>query len=777
MKRHVLILLLLALLTAGVFGRAIGHEFIAWDDADYVYNNDHINGGLTWHGVRWVFTEQQVSNWHPLTGLSHMLDCELFGLHPAGHHAVNVLLHLISTLLLYGVLWSMTRRVWPSAFIAALFAVHPLHVESVAWIAERKDVLSAFLGILAIGAYTAYARRGGFRRYARIFALLALGLMAKPMLVTWPFLFLLLDYWPLRRVTELQPDPVDTDHSDSADGPPPCEPRPMRRLIIEKLPLFGLSLAFSVLAYVIQQGAGSMVTEQRVPFVLRLGNAAMSYVRYLEKLVWPTDLSLLYPHPYLAGGIPWAGWQIAVAALLLVMVTAALAVAARRRAPLLVGWLWYVGTLVPVIGIVQVGNQAMADRFMYLPMIGVLIMLAWGTSDFVAGLRHRSAAQRVTAALAVIIIVACSALTWCQLGHWRNSFTVFEHAIEVEGNSAVMHQMLGLAHWQKWQDDAARESLAEQEQHFDLALAEFRAAARLAPDQYEHEMRLSDALLQMGALDDAAQRLRVGIRSLEPQPRTFAWAALHFELAEVLQRDGRLDAAIDACQEAVSTAPTATPMQEALQTLIRTRARLDQEIARHEQRVLADPDDADAAFGLARSLAAPGRYDAAIAQLQRVVAMRPDMAEAYSRLGELLSNQRRDDEAVTAYRRAVRLEPDRAIALNAAAWIQATRPDGTPEHAAEALQLAVKASALTYDQNAGILDTLAAAQAAIGDFDAARQTAARAIDMAMRDGQLEIARQMRQHLSFYEQNRPYRRPAESTAPMNAAADPGTRHGR
>ena len=358
------ICLTLALATLISYSQVLNHDFIDFDDDMYVTRNENVQKGLTWQNIKWAFTTNQAYNWHPLTWLSHMLDCQLFGLKPAGHHFTSVLFHIANTLLLFLVFKSMTGNLWRSAFVAALFALHPLHVESVAWIAERKDVLSTLFWLLTMAAYVRYVRKPGPKWYLLTILAFAMGLMAKPMLVTLPFILLLLDYWPLARF-QFGQNIKDTEW------------KILYRLFVEKIPLFIITIITSVITFIVPKGSGAVPGLKELSLMPRLTNALISYVKYIEKMFWPSRLAVFYPRA--VDAIPT--WQI-LAALLLLLIISGLAVwLARSRKYLLVGWLWYLGILVPVIGLVQVGDQAMADRYTYVSLIGLFIIVVWGLND------------------------------------------------------------------------------------------------------------------------------------------------------------------------------------------------------------------------------------------------------------------------------------------------------------------------------------------------------------------------------------------------------------
>jgi Tfp pilus assembly protein PilF len=397
--------------------------------------------------VRWAFTTGDREDWHPLVAVSHMLDCDLFGLEAGGHHLTNILLHMANVLLLFAILDAMTKASWPSAWVASMFAVHPLNVEAVAWVSARKDVLSTFFGLLSVAAYVAYAHRGGTRRYLLTAVLLALGLMAKPMLVTLPFVFLLLDYWPLRRLA------IETEDTQRAGR---RREQTVRTLVIEKLPLLALSVVSSIVALVVQRGGWSAPSAFRaIPIELRAANALVSYVGYLLKALWPTNRTVLYPHPYLPGGEPWSAGQVIGAAVVLVAVTA-LVLWARRHRHLPVGWFWYLGTLVPTIGLLQISGEAIADRFVYVPLIGIFIAVAWEVAASTTGVAQRHAAVRVaTAATASAAVIGCMIVAGRQVRYWQSSATLYAHAVEIEPRSAIMQTNLASILAEQGQTDDA----------------------------------------------------------------------------------------------------------------------------------------------------------------------------------------------------------------------------------------------------------------------------------------------------------------------------------
>ena len=506
------IVLALAALTLAALSPVLRNAFVNYDDGPYVTENAQVRRGITGAGVVWALTSTAASNWHPVTWLSHMLDVQVWGLDPRGHHATSLLLHTLSAVLLYLLLEGMTGARWPSALAAALFAVHPLHVESVAWVAERKDVLSGLFLMSSLAAYHRYAQRPGPARYALVALCFALGLMSKPMLVTTPFVLLLLDYWPLGRPGPGTPRP--------APGTPSAVRWSWTRLVLEKIPLFALAAASCVITLVAQSRGGSVTLLERLPFPQRALNAAISCAGYLIKMLYPVRLAVFYPHPQ--NRVAWA-WGAAAG--LGIAVVTVLVVRARRRPFLAVGWLWYLGALVPVIGLVQVGVQSMADRYTYLPLIGVFVMAAWGLAATGARLRPWAIA------VAVAALCALSARTYVQAGTWRSSFTLFSQALAVTERNAEAHNGLGNVFYREGR-------LAEAE-------SQYREAIRFDPENPELSFNLGLALSQRGRLREAETCFRRALQQGPDRPM------FHNSLGRVLQRLGNLAEASERYRRAI----------------------------------------------------------------------------------------------------------------------------------------------------------------------------------------------------------------------------------
>ena len=555
--------------TWAVFGQTLAHDFVNFDDHVYVYENPLVTRGLSTEGIIDAFTHTHARNWHPLTTVSHMLDCQLYGLNAGGHHFTNVILHTISVLLLFLMLKQMTGGLWQSGFVAVLFAIHPLHVESVAWIAERKDVLSAVFFMLTLAAYTRYARAPSAPRYLLVALFFACGLMSKPMLVTLPFVLLLLDYWPLCR--------IGGQKSEVASR--------LRRLITEKIPLFALS-ALSCIATLFAQRQGPSAIDQ-LPFLWRLNNTFVSYVTYVWQMLWPARLAVFYPHPNDRHPL----LEVTAAIAFLVGISL-LAIYLRRTKPYLVtGWFWYLGMLVPVIGLVQVGEQAHADRYTYLPQIGLYIMIAWTVGDLLlkSTPRVRRALVGVAAAL---VIVSVGVRAFGQASYWKNSEMLWNHSLAVTGDNDVAHNNLGFLFLRRGE--------------LDNAISQFRAALNIRSRNAETHYSLGAALIQNNlgnALarkqlwDEAIDHLQEAVR-LRPD-----YADAYFNLGSVLFQQGRIDQAIAQWQKALAIRPTDAEAHRSLASALRKEGKLKEAIAEYEQALNVVPEDSVALNNLAWILA------------------------------------------------------------------------------------------------------------------------------------------------------------------------------
>ena len=519
-KRIATLCVLLAAATLALYTPVLGHPFLVLDDSDYVVGNSHIHGGLSWHTIKWAFTSTVAANWHPLTWLSHAFDYQLFALNPAGHHFDSVLIHSVNAVLLFLLLLWGTKRVGPSLLVAALFAVHPLNVESVAWVAERKNVLSMWFFLLAIGAYGWYARKPGWRRYLLVAMLFAAGLMAKPMVITLPFVLLLLDYWPLERIAfRSAPFAVRQNAEAETSAEKWRATNELRLLVLEKLPLLLLSAGSAAITLKAQRAGFAVRTLRQFPLAIRIENGIVAYGLYLWKTVWPAQLAL-YPHPAMA--LP--AWQWILSTLVLISITA-LVVVFRRKRYLPVGWFWFLGTLVPVIGLVQVGQGAMADRYAYLPLIGIFVMLAFGLADL-ADVSNVRLAWRLIPAFCALIALGC--VTHRQMSYWDSDYDLWSHTLEVAETpfahdamgSALLDPNLTVSPSEQESLDKGQNRLQEARRHFERALELRRAMAPQNPAAYLPDM--ATTLNNLGNLD-----------RLENQPKE---ARRHYEEALQIHR-------------------------------------------------------------------------------------------------------------------------------------------------------------------------------------------------------------------------------------------------
>ncbi len=625
----------LTVLTLLVYAPTFQYPFVIYDDPVYVSENPHVRSGLTLEGVRWAFTTFEGGNWHPLTWLSLQLDGTLYGGQNAGgFHLTNVLLHTANTLLLFLVFSRMTGAIGRSAVVAALFALHPLHVESVAWVAERKDVLSTLFWMLTLAAYVNYGRRPGLGRYLQVALALALGLMAKAMLVTLPCVLLLLDYWPLcrwRRASD--PAPISVS---------------LGRLVVEKLPLFALVLASCVVTFHAQHRSQAVAPLEMFPLTARIGNAVLAYVSYLGKTFWPMRLAAFYPHP--GPAVPWA--KVLGAALLLVALTVLVLGPGRRWPYLAVGWLWYLGTLVPVIGLVQVGRQGMADRYTYIPLIGLFVLLTWGAADLAAAWRLPRAYPTAAAAL---VLSACVVRTWFQVGCWQSTQHLWEHAVRATDENVVAYMNLGFCYQGQGRLSDARR--------------EYERAVALAPELAVPHVNLGNVFVEAGLLDRAAAEYHKAI-DLAPE-----LASPHFALGNLLVRMGRWDEAEAELRKSLDLDSGISALHNNLGQLLGDLGRLEEAEAEYRRAVDLAPDDPRPRNNLGITLVLLGRFEEAIAEYRRAVALEPGEASFHKNLGVALQEKGRLDEALAEYRQAVELGEQQARPLlQSCERMQALRP-------------------------------------------------------------------------------------------------------
>jgi tetratricopeptide (TPR) repeat protein len=668
-------------------------DFVILDDPTYITKNYRLADGLTYENITWSFTTNYFSNWHPLTWLSYLLDAELFGIDSGPFHTTNLLLHIANTLLLYALLFCWTGAAGRSGFVAALFALHPLHVESVAWVSERKDVLSTFFGLWALLAYGWYARRRSVGWYLAALALFALSLMSKQMLVTLPFLLVLLDVWPLKRTpltSNEQQGGEATKGADSSEtsGGIICPPVPWSRLVVEKIPFFALSVVTSLIIFLVQLHTGAMRPLYTFPLTERIANAIVVYVVYLVQMVWPTRLAAFYPYP--------EGTESAVqtmgAALLLLAITSVAVLLRKKHWYLLVGWLWYLGTLVPVIGLVQVGDQRMADRYTYFPLIGIFIAVTWLFWHlFVSEAWHR----RFLPAGALLLLVAMLGLTHQQARHWRDDELLWQHAVEVTEGNYVAHTNLGAVRLDQGQTEEAvkhwRTSLQINPDnylaHTNLGLVSFSAgrieeameswssALRIAPNDTYALYNMGRALAKLGRKEEAVSTFRHALR-VEPESTT-----VHTSLAKLLQDDGKFVEAIGHYLEVLRIYEKSFAVQDALThynvaVAYERLGQLDEAEAHYREALQWDPNYANAYFNLGNTLLARRKYLEAIAQFRKALTFSPEAASCHCNLGTALRLVDQIDEAIRHYREALRIDPQHEAARkNLEALGQSLEPD------------------------------------------------------------------------------------------------------
>jgi protein O-mannosyl-transferase len=818
------ICLALGLITLAVYAPSLTHSFLAFDDQQYVTENPRVQAGLTWSGVAWAARTHYASNWHPLTWLSHMLDCQLYGLKPAGHHLSNILLHTANTLLLFLVLSRMTGAGWRSACVAALFSWHPLHVESVAWVAERKDLLSTLFFLLTLGAYARYVEvlsleskvqspssaecgvrsaENGVQNdadrsplpaphstlhaprstlHVLLFYLLsllcfALGLMSKPMVVTMPFLLLLVDYWPLSRFRF---------SGLRAQG------RRLGFLLAEKIPFLVLSGVGCALTVAAQAGSFTIVSTDRLPLDRRIPHVLASYVHYLAATVAPRHLAAHYPYPATTPPI-----ETASAALLLCLLTLLAIWLAARRPYVLVGWLWYVGTLVPVIGLVQVGDQAWADRYTYIPLIGIFIALVWGAADAfdtwcrfpvsepggrlqaqsASSVRMRRGAAVFLFVLGTGIGVALLVGTSLQLRYWKSTRTLFEHAAAVTQHNARALTLLG--------------SLLAEEGKREEAARLFLRALNYSPENPETHFHLGKVLIEEGKVDEAiahfsrslwskqwADRAHLQIGEALAKQQKYAEAIAHFQaalaanphlamaennLARIFHSRGRLDEAIHHYQAALRLNPQLPQAHNNLGVVLLQKGRLAEGVVQLKEAVRLNPSNLALQLNLAQVLNQMEDWQQAAELFAQIAPARPNDAQLHFEFGLALAHLQKTREAMSHYARALRLQPDYPEALDRLAWIAATDPRPELRNGEEAVHMAERACELTGRKEARMVATLSAAYGETGRFAEGIQAAEEAKRLADTLGQQEVIVKCRGLMEALQSGKPWRE-----APSNPA---------
>jgi protein O-mannosyl-transferase len=787
-RRFWLVCLILIFGTLAVYGRLIGYDFAGYDDEVYVTANSHVQHGPFLKQLVWAFTTSEGGNWHPLTWLSHILDCRLYGLRAGGHHVTNLLFHLANTILLFRLLCVMTGAVWRSGVVAALFAWHPMHVESVAWIAERKDVLSTFFGLLAIIGYLRYALELNTREseskpherqnqkckafYLASVCCYLLALLCKPMLVTLPFILMLLDYWPLCRASHL----IE------------------RRLLLEKSPYFILTGVFSAIALK-TQSSGGVVTLATVSLAQRIANTIVSYGRYLQKMIWPSNLCVFYPYRH-----EWPIWLVIVSAAFLLLITATVIKARRTRPWAAVGWLWYLGTLVPVIGLVQVGMQSMADRYSYIPLIGIFIMLVWEVAERVDWAHTLQRAACV--GLGFAVLAACLTVTWFQVSNWRDVITLFTHAVSVTTNNYVAQVNLGVAlyHADKSDEAISHFNIAMElrpdsplpaynlgrcyEQKGDLprALSWFEAALRTKPDFGPGRYDFARLLAKLGRFDEAIAQYHECLRYTRDP------AVVYFGLGNALAAEGRLEEAATQYRQSLDIDSYSPDAQNNLGAVM-VRCGDPAGAVEHFKAALAlQPNFPEAEDQLGGALQKLGQIEEARRHFAEAVRLNPGMAHAQLKLGLLLAQQGRFDEATNHLATATHLEPTNDVAwfnlagayaakdhLEDAAVAYARELQLKPEDVEAHVRLGAvllragkseaaiseyeRAAALTKDHDLLVLGVLEEAYAAAGRFQEAIKTAQQIEELATSLNQPGLAEQAARRIALYREGK---RPSDNS---------------
>ena len=618
------ILVGLAAVTFAVYWQVHGFEFVSFDDDVYIYENEQVKNGLTVDNLLWAFNTGNLEGtyWHPLSWLSHMLDIEIFGLNPGGHHLVSVLFHVVNGLLLFLALQIMTGELWKSAFAAALFALHPINVDSVAWVAERKNLLSTFFWMLTMLAYIRYAKKPSIARYLLIFFTLALGLMAKPMLVTLPCVLLLLDYWPLGRMNFGQALPIGTETKFHADR--------FSRLMMEKIPLFALSLIIiGVFTYSLQHNR-QLINLTSSPLSLRVENALVSYITYLWKLIWPAKLAFFYPYPKT---IPF--WKTLGAAVLLLAISIPAMIRVKKFPHLSVGWFWFLGTLVPAIGLIQGGLMpAMADRWAYVPAIGIFIIFAWGGPELIKSVRFD---RRIIIASGTTVLCVLGFIAHQQTEHWQDSRSLFQHALAVTTENHVAHANLGV--------DCAKKGQQEE------ALRHFEQAIGILPDFTEAHYNMGNALFETGRIEEATNAYQTAIR-LFP-----GYAQAHFNLGLGYEKLNRNNEAIVHYREAVRIQPGHAKAHVNLALLLSRAGRHEEALPHYQQALEINPADPNFHFHCANTYKALGNPDQAVAHLRQAIAMAPGHEKALNNLATILLGRGQAAEAIPYLINALQINP------------------------------------------------------------------------------------------------------------------------
>jgi len=748
---------LLVAITMVCYWPVRSHQFVSFDDQHYLFESGYVAKGLTWSGVTWALQTGYFSNWHPVTWLSYMLDAQIYGMSSGGFHVTNLLFHIANSLLLFLLLKSVTQRLWPSALVAALFAWHPLHVESVAWVSERKDVLSTFFFLLTLFSYYRYVKErenslqvpnksSHYYLLSLLFFMLALA--SKQMVVTLPCILLLLDLWPLQRIS-LIGDRKELTSSALV-------------LVREKVPFFVLAFAASAVAFAVQKASGSVSSIEVLPLRFRFANALFAYVAYISNTFWPANLAAVYPlssHIPLMGVIAAAGFLCAVSAFVIFRT--------KRHPFLLVGWLWYIGTLIPVIGLIQVGSQARADRYMYIPAIGLSIALIWGVD---AASRYWSRRFHVLAVPAIACLAALIVCTRVQVGYWHDSEKLFRHAVEAVPDNYLGYDGLGKAFEDVGRKDEAIRSWKEAlrlvpdypQAQYNLgttllvqgmvaeALPHLQAAVKGTPDNANARENLGNAYLKMDKLEEATAQY-ASAAALAPENAVFLQA-----LGTVLLKQSKWSDAATVLTESLKLDPRSPDAYRNLGIARINQGERAEAIRLFAEAVRLQPDSSDIHFNLGLALLEDRQPERAAEQFAVCLRLNPNETRSHYRLAVALSQQHRVKDAIVHYQQALRLTHDFPDAMNELARLLACAPEAEVREGAEAVRLAEKACAMTNNQQADMVTTLAAAYAEVGRFDDAIATAQRARDLAASHGQNALAAKAGELLALCQSGQPLR---------------------
>jgi tetratricopeptide (TPR) repeat protein len=694
---------LLAILVFAVFGQTVGYGFVNFDDNKYVYENPVVLKGFTVAGLRWAITAGEIGHWHPLTWATHMLDCQLYGTWAGGHHLTNTLLHATAAVLLFLVLLQMTGAVWRCAFIAAIWAVHPLRAESVAWVSERKDVLSAVFFMVTIGAYVRYTRRPGVSRYIATVISFALGLLSKNMLVTTPFILLMLDVWPLRRLDEMSK---------------------LWTRLKEKIPFIILSAASCLITFLVPE---KVAQADQLPAWLRIENSIVSAGVYLRQTIWPLDLAPFYPNPTHSFFL----WEV-MGLLALLCLVSVRAICVRKRQPwFFVGWFWFVGMLVPVIGLVQISTYSHADRYTYLPQIGLLLAGTWLAAEWAGERGKRRAAL---SGIGLIILCALVVAARHQVATWHDSETLWTHTLECMPDNALAHYNLG---------DAMLASGGT-----DDAIAQFKETLEINPAYVGAHNNFGTALVRQGRTVEAMAQFREAIK-INPGD-----VQAHNCLGTALAHLGRPDEAIDEYRKALEIDPINVGVHNNLGTVLSQLGRPNEAIAQYRAALQIDPASAATHYELGNALLHQGHSEEAINEFRTALLANPSDAEAGDELGIALFNSGQAAEAITVAQRALAIQPASVTIENNLAWMLATAPQPFLRDGARAVQLGMRASQSSGGANPAFLHTLAAAYAAAGNFPAAVIAAQQALKIAAAQSNDPLASRLRGEIKLYQAGQP-----------------------